>query len=187
MEVWHDLRYAVRGMRRSPGFTAVAVLTTAVGIGATSAIFSIVNSVLLRPLPYPHPEELVVVDDTDRATKQHLADATPANFLDWRRRNHSFEALAAYTPASLTLAAAGMPERIDGAMVNANFFDVLGVGASAGRVFTPDDERPGAPRVAVIGDGLWRRRFGAASRHDRKVAPPERRADDRRGHHAGGH
>ena len=156
-----DLRYALRTFVRSPGFSLVALATIAIGVGANTAIFSIVNAVLLKPLPYPRADELVLVSQSNRQTKQTLGDATPANFLDWRVRNHTFTGMAAFKSESLIISSSGEPERLDGAMVNANFFDVLEVKPAIGRGFVAADEQPGAPRVAVLTDGLWRRRFGA--------------------------
>lgn len=155
-----DLRYAFRTYVRSPGFALLAIATMAIGVGASAAIFSIVNAVLFRPLPYPRSDELVRVSQNNRQTRQTLADATPANFLDWRVRNHTFTALAAFESASLVVSGTDLPERVDGAMVNVNFFDILGVKPAIGRAFAGADEQPGAPRVAILGDGLWRRRFG---------------------------
>jgi putative ABC transport system permease protein len=157
--VLQDLRYAVRTFRRSPGFLLLAVLTIAVGVGANAAIFTIVNAVLLRPLPYPRAGELVLVSESDRQTKRTQNNASPANFLDWRARHHSFTGIAAFTAPTLTLAGAEHPERVSAAMVTANFFDVLGVKPAVGRALAAEDERPGAPRVAVLSDGLWRERF----------------------------
>jgi putative ABC transport system permease protein len=156
-----DLRYAARTFRRSPGFLLLTVLTIAIGVGANAAIFSVVNAVLLRPLPFPRPDDLVLVTGMDRQTKQNNGDATPANFLDWRARQHSFTGMAAFRQATFTLSTADRPERIAGAIVNTNFLDVLGVAPALGRGFTAADEQPGAPRVAIISDGLWRQRFGA--------------------------
>jgi putative ABC transport system permease protein len=156
-----DLRYATRTFRRSPGFLLLVVLTIAVGVGANAAIFSIVNAVLLRPLPYPRAHELVLVTDANRQTRQSHGDTTPANFLDWRVRQRSFTGLAAFRQASFTLSTSDHPERVPGAIVNANFFDVIGMTASRGRGFAAGDEGPGAPRVAILSDGLWRQRFGA--------------------------
>jgi putative ABC transport system permease protein len=156
-----DLRYAARTFRRSPGFLLLTVLTIAVGVGANAAIFSVVNAVLLRPLPFPRPNDLVLVTGMDRQTKQNNGDATPANFLDWRARQHSFAGMAAFRQATFTLSTADRPERIAGAIVNTNFLDVLGLAPALGRGFTAADEQPGAPRVAIISDGLWRQRFGA--------------------------
>jgi putative ABC transport system permease protein len=157
--LFQDLRYAARTFRREPGFVLLAILTIAVGVGANAAIFSIVNAVLLRPLPFPRASELVIVSQTNRQTKQSFSDATPANFLDWRTRNHSFTGMAASRSFSLTIASGDHPERIDGAMVSANYFHVLDVKPVLGRALDPADERPGAPRVVVLGDGLWRQRF----------------------------
>ena len=157
-----DLRYAIRAFLHTPGFVALAVLTMAIGVGANSAIFSIVDQVLLRPLPFADPDSLVLVANANRHTKQSAGDASPANFLDWRQRNHSFTALAAYRSANYTLTTGGDPERIAGAFVNANFFDVLGVSAARGRTFLEREEGPGAPRVAILSDGLWKQRFGAS-------------------------
>ena len=156
-----DLRYAARTFRRAPGFLLLAVLTIAVGVGANAAIFSIVNAVLLRPLPFAHPNELVLVTDSDRRTRQSNGDATPANFLDWQVRQHSFTALSAFRQAGFALSGGDRPESVAGAIVNANFFDVLDVKPVLGRTFAAADEGPGAARVAVLSDGLWRQRFGA--------------------------
>ena len=158
-----DLRYAVRTLRRSPGFTVIAVLTMAIGIGANTAIFSIVDAVLLRPLPFPRAEELLLVTQTDRQTKQVLGTGSPANFLDWRVRNRAFAGMAGFEGISLILSDGDHPERLDGAMVNVNFFDVLEVAPAIGRSFGEADERPGAPRVAVLSDGSWRMRFAGRS------------------------
>ena len=155
-----DLRYAARTFRRAPGFLLLTVLTIAIGVGANAAIFSIVNAVLLRPLPFARPNDLVLVTDSDRRTRQSNGDTSPANFLDWRVRQHSFTALAAFRQATFALAGADRPESVPGAIVNANFFDLLDVKAVLGRTFLPADEGPGAPRVAVLSDGLWRQRFG---------------------------
>ena len=156
-----DLRYAARTFRRAPGFLILAVATIAVGVGVNAAIFSIVNAVLLRPLPFPGADNLVLVTDMNRQTKQNDFDASPANFLDWRSRNHSFTGMAAFRQATFALTGADRPESVAGAIVNANFFDVLDVKPVLGRGLTAADEALGAPRVAVLGDGVWRRRFGA--------------------------
>ncbi|HEX7136833.1 MAG TPA: hypothetical protein VF219_03265, partial [Vicinamibacterales bacterium] len=125
--LWQDIRYALRAFSRAPGFTGVAVLTIAIGIGANAAIFSVVNAVLLRPLPFPRANELVIVSQGNRVTKQSGSDATPANFLDWRERNRSFVGLAAFLESMPTLAPGELPERIHGAQVNANIFELLEV------------------------------------------------------------
>jgi len=156
-----DLHYAFRTFVRNPGFALLAILTIAVGVGANTAVFSVVNAVLLRPLPYPQADGLVLVSQGSRQTKQSSGDATPANFLDWRARSRSFAGLAAFREAGPTLAIGNSPERMSGAMVTANFFDVLGVKPALGRAFIDADDQHGAPRVAVISDVLWRGRFGA--------------------------
>ena len=156
-----DLRYAARTFRRSPGFLLLTVMTIAVGVGANAAIFSIVNAVLLRPLPFGRPDDLVLVTDSDRRTRQSNGDATPANFLDWRERQHSLTGLAGFRQATFALSGGDRPESVPGAIVNTNFFDVLDVKPALGRTFMATEEGPGAPRVAVLSDGLWRQRFGA--------------------------
>jgi putative ABC transport system permease protein len=158
-----DLRYAARTFRRAPGFLLLTTLTIGVGVGANAAIFSIVNAVLLRPLPFGRPGDLVLVTDSDRRTRQSNGDATPANFLDWRSRQRGFTALAAFRQGSFALSGGDRPESVPGAIVNANFFDVLDVKAALGRTFAVRDEGPGARRTVVLSDGLWRQRFGARS------------------------
>jgi putative ABC transport system permease protein len=158
--LWQDVRYASRTFKRSPGFALIAIVTIAIGVGANAAIFSVVNATLLRPLPYPRAHELVLVSGSNRQTGQSTGDATPANFLDWRARNHSFAGMAAFRESSVTLSSGDHPERRRAAMVNANFFDVLQVAPALGRAFTGEDEVHGADRVAVISDALWRERFG---------------------------
>jgi putative ABC transport system permease protein len=159
--LWQDVRYAYRAFSRAPGFTAIALVTIAIGIGTNAAIFSVVNAVLLRPLPYPRASELVIVSQGNRVTKQSGSDATPANFLDWRTRNRSFVGLAAFLETRPTLALGDLPERVQGAQVNASFFDLLEMKPAIGRTFLPGDEGSGATRVAVLSDRLWRERFGA--------------------------
>jgi putative ABC transport system permease protein len=156
-----DLRYAARTFRRAPGFALLAILTIAVGVGANAAIFSIVNAVLLRPLPFPDADALLLVSQANRQTKELAGDAAPANFLDWRARTRTFAGMAAIRSARLTFSSADHPEQIAGAMVTANYFDVLDVKPVLGRAFQPSDAQPGAPRVVVLADGLWRQRFGA--------------------------
>ena len=155
-----DVRYTLRSCVRSPGFSLLAILTMAIGIGANTAIFSVVNAALLRPLPFAQPDALVLVSQVNRQTKASFGNATPANFLDWRARNRSFAGMAALRGESYVLSTGDRPERVGGAMVNANFFDVLGVNPALGRRFEASDEGPGAARVAILGAGLWKRRFG---------------------------
>jgi putative ABC transport system permease protein len=158
--LWQDARYAGRMFIRSPGFVLIAILTIAIGVGANAAIFSVVNATMLRPLPYPRASELVLIGETNRQTRQSFGHAAPANFLDWRARNHSFAGLAGFAGTSLTFSAGDHPERRRAAMVTANFFDVLEVRPMLGRTFTASDEGHGAPRVVVLSDALWHEQFG---------------------------
>jgi putative ABC transport system permease protein len=156
--LWHDLRYSLRMLRKRPGFTTVAVITLALGIGANTAIFSVVNAVLLRALPYQHSERLVALFET---SKEVPAMATPyPDYLDWRAQQTAFEDLAARMPAGGILTGDGEPERIIGRLVTASFFPTLGVKPYLGRFFSEAEDRPGGERVIVISYGLWQRRFG---------------------------
>ncbi|HET7616965.1 MAG TPA: ABC transporter permease [Vicinamibacterales bacterium] len=153
-----DSGYALRSLRRSPGFALVAIVTLALGIGASAAIFSVVQQVLLRRLPYPAPDRLV--DLTEVRAGRHIT-MSPVNFMDWRDGNRSLEGTAAYQRQVLTLTAPGdEPERVDAVAAEAQLFPVLGVRPAAGRVFTPEEAVIGGPKVAVLGDALWQRRFG---------------------------
>jgi putative ABC transport system permease protein len=160
-DLGHDLRYGVRMLRKNPGFTAVAVVALALGIGANSAIFSVVNTVLLRPLPYHEPERLVMVWEDD--TKHGYPNDTPAaaNYVDWRDQNTVFEGMAAMADQSFNLTGSGEPERIDGKRVNANLFGLLGVAPLHGRALAAEEDRPGANKVVILSHALWQRRFGS--------------------------
>ena len=153
-----DLRFALRRLRQSPMFTAVAVLTLALGIGATSAIFSVLDGVVLRRLPFERPAELQMVWETMPGNDTRWV--APANFLDWRRDAGSFAGLAAFSPSAATLTGGDAPERLSTTAVSANFFDILGSRAIVGRAFAASDAEAGAEPVAVLSDDLWRRRFG---------------------------
>jgi putative ABC transport system permease protein len=154
----NDLRFAFRQLRKSPGFTIIAVLTLALGIGANSAIFSVVNHVLLRPLPYPHPERLVYLNEVINGTDTSIA---LPDYVDWRKDSKSFEHLAMSRLESRNLSGipGREPERISVAYVTANFFNVIGLPPQIGRTFSEDEDRPGAPSLAVISDRLWDRAF----------------------------
>ena len=153
-----DTRYALRVLGRGRGFAAVAVLTLALGVGANTAIFSVVRGVLLRALPYPEPERLVAVQSVIRGSPTAVS---PPDFIDWRAQAKSFSGLAAYFLSTATLTGIGEPERLVQARVSANFFDVLGARPARGRGFLTGEDAIAAPRVAILSDGLWRRRFGA--------------------------
>ena len=153
-----DLRFALRMLRKSPGFTLAAVVTLALGIGATAAIFSVIEHVLLRPLPYAAAER--VMDVNEFANGKPVA-VSPPNFMDWRAGNRTFSSLAMYRGGTLTLSGGTEPERIEAIYAEPEAFEVLAARPVAGRVFTREDARPGAERVTVISDSLWRRRFGA--------------------------
>ncbi|HEY7058370.1 MAG TPA: ABC transporter permease [Vicinamibacterales bacterium] len=154
-----DLRYGARTLRRSPGFAAAALITLALGIGANSAIFTIVDAVLLRPLPYADPDRLVTVGD--RNPDGSSANVGFATVLDWRARSRSFEHLAMMRSWGPTLITNGEAARLAAVRVSWNYFDMLGVRPVLGRPFTADDDRPDHWRVLLLSDGLWRRRFGA--------------------------
>ncbi|MGH9811953.1 MAG: ABC transporter permease, partial [Candidatus Acidiferrales bacterium] len=157
--LWQDLKYGARQLARSPGFTAVAVLTLALGIGANTAIFSVVNAVLLRPLPFSEPGRLTMVwlDNRDEGWPEDLTSYP--TYLDWRAQSRSFEEMAAFTPSEASLSGEGEPERVRSAVVSANYFSVLRVEPMRGRTFRPEEEVPGAERVVVLSAGLWQRRF----------------------------
>jgi putative ABC transport system permease protein len=157
--LWQDLRYGMRMMLKNPGFTLVAVITLALGIGANTAIFSVVNAVLLRPLPYKDASRLMVLWERERNIEQESPSYT--NFLDWQAQSRSFEQMAISRRDSANLTGAGEPERLDVRQVSANFFAALGATPLLGRNFMPEEDRVGANPVAVIGYGLWQRRFAA--------------------------
>ena len=156
--ILNDMRYACRQMAKAPGFTLVAVLTLAFGIGASSSVFSIVNAAMLRPLPFPEHERLVMVYEV--LPRFGLFAVAPANFLDWRAQNTSFEGIAAYGTGYETLVGTDSAERISRATVSWDFFDVLGVEPALGRTFHAEEDLPQRTDVVVLGHGMWQRRFG---------------------------
>jgi putative ABC transport system permease protein len=158
--ILQDIHYAFRMMRKSRGFTAVAVLTLALGIGANTAIFSIVNGVLLNPLPFPHPQELTVL--YEHTTNFEKSSISYPNFLDWQRTNSTFASMAAYRHEDFNITGSGEPERVRGGMVSAEFFPTLGVKPLLGRLFVRDEDGLGAAPVALLAEGFWQRRFGSA-------------------------
>ncbi len=153
-----DLRYGIRMLLKNPGFSIVAVLALTLGIGADSAIFSVVNSVLLRPLPYPDSDRLVIL--RERSPQLEGMSVAYPNFLDWREQNSAFENIGVFRRQSFNLTGSGEPERLVGSQMSADVFATLRVSAALGRVFTSDEDKPEATPVVVLSHGLWRRRFG---------------------------
>jgi putative ABC transport system permease protein len=155
----NDFRFAIRQLRKSPAFTVISILTLALCIGANTAIFSVINAVLLRPLPYPEPDRLLIVNESD-ANQPSISVSFP-DYLDWRKENRVFENLAVTRRESFNLSgiAGREPEQVSGALVTANFFKVIGLSPQLGRVFTEEEDRVGGPQLAVISDKLWERIF----------------------------
>src|SRR5215217_4868284 len=161
-----DLRYGVRVLLKSRGFALVAVVTLALGIGASTAAFSVVHAVLLRPLPFPEQERLLVAWKRDPTTDNPFVELSVADFRDWQAQSQSFESLAAMPTTvygyGYVLTGRGEPAQLESAKVTGRFFNVLGARAAHGRVFDERDDRVGGPAVVVLGDRLWRERFGAS-------------------------
>jgi predicted permease len=157
---WQDIRHALRVLSNSRGFAAIAILTLALGIGANTALFSIVNGVLLNPLPFPNPDELYAV--YSKTTSFEQSSISYPNFLDWQKQNHSFAALGAFRADDFNMTGAGEPERLHGHMISANFFPSLRLTPIVGRDFRPEEDRAGAGPVAILGDGLWKRKFASS-------------------------
>src|SRR5215470_7383486 len=155
-----DLRYALRMLRKSPGFAAIAVLTLAIGISANTALFTVVNGVLLNPLAYAHSEQLAAVYATTPGVDR--GPATYLNFLDWRQQTQTFSSMAMYRGQDYNVTGSGEAERLSGYMISADFFSTLGVNPAAGRTFRADDDQPGAAPVVVLSGGLWKRKFGSS-------------------------
>jgi len=155
-----DIRYGIRGLLKRPGFTVIALITLALGIGANTAIFSVVNAVLLRPLPFQNPEQLVIVwEDATFVGFPHNTPA-PANYVDWKTQNQSFADMAASHETSFNLTGDGEPERVTSYAVTGNFFPLLGVQPLLGRSFVAEEDRPGANKVVVLSYSLWQSRYG---------------------------
>src|SRR6202789_3531905 len=150
-----DLRYGLRTLRKNPAFTAVAVLTLALGIGANTAIFSVVNGVLLRPLPFRDPSRLVLIAEKSSFP---IISTSYENYLDWRDQSQSFESMEATRAGSVTLTGAGESARLDARMGTAGLFPMLGINAQIGRTFLPEEDRAGGTPVALLSYGLWQRR-----------------------------
>jgi putative ABC transport system permease protein len=164
-ETWQDTRFAIRLLAKRPAFTAAVLATLMLGIGATTAVFSVVQGVLLSPLPHPNPEELVLVHEVD-ARSQFLEDhnrVSTANFNDWKEQNRVFQRMAAFQEWDLTFRGEGDPERVSHAAVSADFFETLGVRAALGRTFLPDEDQPANSNVALLSYRFWQSHFGGDS------------------------
>ena len=159
--LWQDLRYGARMLTRNPGFTAVAVLTLALGIGANTAIFSVINAILLRPLPYHDPGRVMFVLGWDLRRDAMRFNVSFPDFLDLREQNQVFDQMAAHRYWSVNLTGLEQPERLQGYRVTTNVFSLLGIEPFLGRTFLPDEGQPGTNRVVVLNHGLWKRRFGS--------------------------
>src|SRR5581483_2945917 len=156
-----DFRLAFRGLAHSPGFTAAAVLTLGLGIGANTAVFSLMNSVLLRPLPFEAPERLALIWESAPFFGVDDSPVSPANYLDWRARARSFEEMGAIEDRGFRLMGDGAPEILLGSQVTAGCLRALRIRPILGHLFRDEEDRPGSAKVALISEGLWRRRFGA--------------------------
>src|SRR6185503_14028752 len=159
--IWHDLRYAARMLRNRPGFTAVAIITLSLGIGANTAIFSVVDAVLLRPLPFPKPEQIVLVRDDLIGRQAENVGLSVDELKDLQERSGVFEQVSAVWPVDANLTGSDRPERIELLAVSPNYFSLLGANAQIGRVLGPEDQAAGFAEGVVISDGLWRRVFGS--------------------------
>jgi len=160
-ELLQDLRYGARTLRKNPGFTAIAVLTLALGIGANTSLFSVVNGVLLNPLPYLHPEQLVTLHES-KPNFENGSISYP-NFRDWQKDNHTFSAMAVARGTSFTLTGRGEAEQVRARYISSDFFSVLGVTPVVGRTFAPGEDEIGGAPIALISAGLWKRKFGSSS------------------------
>jgi putative ABC transport system permease protein len=158
---WRDIRYGLRQLGCNPGFVAIAVLTLALGSGANTAVFSVINAALLKPLPYPQPKRLVLVWESAPFFGLHDSPVAPANYADWKARSRSFEEMGALEDRSYSLTGDGPPEVVEGSLTTASVWRALRIKPKSGRVFGDEEDRPGAAKVAVISEGLWRRRFAA--------------------------
>jgi putative ABC transport system permease protein len=159
--LWKDLRFTLRMMRRAPGFTATVVLTIAVAIAANATIFTVVNAVMIRPLPFGDPDRLMQVAEKNDKLNLPSFGVSVLNFIDWREQAHSFSALGAISFSNYTLTGSGEPEQFSGNTISPALMSVLEVKPILGRTFTQDEEKPGSAPVAMIGEGVWKRRFGA--------------------------
>jgi putative ABC transport system permease protein len=161
--LFKDLRYGLRSLLKHPGFTAIAVITLALGISANTAMFSVINAVLLRPLPYQDPARLVTIWEESPERDMYEMPVSFANLRDWVDQNHSFEQISAYTFTNLNLTGAGEPARLGTVRASANLFPLVGIAPQLGRTFLAEEDRDGANRVVILGHALWQSRFGSDS------------------------
>ena len=168
-DVTRDVRHAARGLWRSPGFSLAVILTLALGIGGNTAVFSVVDQLLLRPLPYPDGDQLVMVEESVGANPH--ADVSPANWLDWQRESRTFRRFAAWRSWSFTLTGTGEPRRVNAQQVSSEFFPLLGVAPLLGRTISDEDDRPNGPRVAVLSYRAWQDAAGWRSARHRPHGP----------------
>lgn len=171
-DVTRDVRHAARGLWRSPGFSLAVILTLALGIGGNTAVFSVVDQLLLRPLPYPNGDQLVMVEESRGLNS---LDVSPANWLDWQRESRTFRRFAAWQPWAFTLTGAGEPRRVNAQLVSSEFFPLVGVAALLGRTISDEDDRPNGPRVAVFSYRAWQEQLGG----DRRAIGRTVQLDDR--------
>ncbi|HEX8090323.1 MAG TPA: ABC transporter permease, partial [Blastocatellia bacterium] len=155
-----DLRYGMRMLIKNPAFTVVAVITLALGIGANAALFSVVNGVLLKSLPFKDPDRLLFVWETNSRLAVPTLAASKLNYRDWKEQNQAFDLMAARQPLTVNLTSGDKPEKIQGERISADYFQTLGIDPIAGRTFLAEEDRPGGERVVLLSYGLWQRRFG---------------------------
>src|SRR5215471_1086359 len=158
--LWSDLSYGARNLLKHPGFTAVAVLSLAIGIGANCAIFSVTNALLLRPLPYKDSERLVILWSRSPGLNVPQDWFSPGQYIDVKTENQVFEETAVTIGGSFNLTGQGTPEHVDGARVSSSFFSLLGASASIGRVFGPEEDELGKPQVVILSNAFWQNHFG---------------------------
>jgi hypothetical protein len=154
-----DLRYGARMLLKQPGFTLIAIITLALGIGANTAIFSVVNTVLLRPLPYEDPDRLVYFRTAPQRGRPEACSLP--DFADWREQSRSFERMAASTDRAFNLTGVGEAERLNGQAITSDYFPALSIRLAFGRSFLPEEDRPGASGAVILSYGLWQQRFGS--------------------------
>src|SRR5215212_7668163 len=157
----YDLRYGIRMLLKNPGFTFAALITLALGIASSTAIFSVIDGVLLHPLPYPDSENIVVIHPTDRKTGRESGAFAPANYLDYAAQSDVFTEMSASRGEQFSLSDGDRPERVRGTMATSNIFPLFGVTPILGRALQPSDEQPGRSHVVVLSSGLWARRYGS--------------------------